>query len=193
MAFFICNFIMNKSDTLLEAIALNKEDIPLVISYWYSRTAEELNRMGADISKMPPKAEFEKMLIDQLHTDYEYKKGFATIWQIDGISVGHCNINYIHFGSHANMHLHIWKDSFRKKGYGEQLVKLSISHFFKKFDLQYLICEPYAKNPAPNKTLAKIGFKFEKNHTCIPGNLNFEQEVSRWILSREDFLNWKFD
>jgi hypothetical protein len=42
-------------------------------------------------------------------------------------------------------------------------------------------------NPAPNKTLEKIGFTFIKSHTCVPGYLNFEQEVNRWEMTHETF------
>jgi hypothetical protein len=50
-----------------------------------------------------------------------------------------------------------------------------------------LYCEPYALNPAPNKTLEKLGFKFLKTYTTIPGWINFEQEVNLWELKNNIF------
>ena len=35
--------------------------------------------------------------------------------------------------------------------------------FFRHFNLKSIKCEPNANNPAPNKVLPKIGFKFIKN------------------------------
>jgi RimJ/RimL family protein N-acetyltransferase len=48
-------------------------------------------------------------------------------------------------------------------------VKKSVPYFFEKLKLKVLYCEPYANNPAPNKTLFKIGSNFEKKYRTIPG------------------------
>ena len=69
------------------------------------------------------------------------------------------------------------------------MVKQSIPHFFEKLKLQTLFCEPAALNPAPNKTLEKIGFKYIKSHTTIPAGWTFEMEVNLWELTLEDFEN----
>ena len=71
------------------------------------------------------------------------------------------------------------------RGMGVEFVRLSINYFFNNYKLQKLYCEPYAFNPAPNKTLAKAGFRFVKNYRTTPGWLNFEQEVCLWEMSRE--------
>jgi RimJ/RimL family protein N-acetyltransferase len=85
------------------------------------------------------------------------------------------------------MHLHIWYREFGKKGCGFEFLKLTVPYFFMNLALKNLYCELLALNPAPNKTLQKLGFTYEKNYITIPGYLNFEQEVSRWKLSREKF------
>jgi RimJ/RimL family protein N-acetyltransferase len=85
------------------------------------------------------------------------------------------------------MHLHLWKSKNRKKGIGTELVRKSIPFYFENFKIEKLICEPYALNPAPNKTLEKIGFEFIKKYRTIPGSLNFEQDVNRWELTKEKF------
>lgn len=56
-------------------------------------------------------------------------------------------------------------------------------------ELKNIYCEPYAQNPAPNKTLAKAGFLFVKKYTTIPGYLNFEQEVNQWLMTQEKFTS----
>jgi len=73
------------------------------------------------------------------------------------------------------MHLHLWNAASRKKGIGSQLVKMSLKYFFENLKLKRLFCEPYALNPAPNKTLEKTGFDFVKEYITIPGAFNFEQ------------------
>jgi hypothetical protein len=35
--------------------------------------------------------------------------------------------------------------------------------------------------------LAKVGFTFVKKYVTVPGIINFEQEVNRWQMSREQF------
>ncbi len=75
------------------------------------------------------------------------------------------------------MHLHLWSDSVRQKGNGDQFVKMSLPYFFKNLQLKKVLCEPYAHNISPNRTLSKVGFGLKSTYTGIPGFLNFEQEV----------------
>ena len=65
---------------------------------------------------------------------------------------------------------------------------MSLSYFFKHLKLQKVVCEPYALNDAPNKTLKKAGFNFIKEYTTIPGSLNFEQPVKQWSLLNTEFV-----
>lgn len=157
-------------------------DIPLVINYWRNSPPSFLEALGVDLSKIPSETELKKMLMTQITTPYEEKQSFCMIWVFENQAVGHSNINKIQFGDHAFMHLHLWDDSIRKKGLGSEFVKLTIPYFFKLFKLKKLFCEPYSKNPAPNKTLARCGFKLIDTYTCVPGSINFEQEVNLWTL-----------
>jgi RimJ/RimL family protein N-acetyltransferase len=59
-------------------------------------------------------------------------------------------------------------------------MKMSLRLYFDKFELKKLFCEPYAKNPAPNKTLERLGFDFIEQYDTTPGWLNFFQTVNRW-------------
>ena len=166
---------------------MQSTDIELIANYWFHSTDDHLVGMGVDLAKLPSRDQLSSMLQTQLEKPYLEKQSYCIIWELDNRPIGHCNINHIKFGEEAFMHLHMWDSSFRKKGVGTQLVKASIPYFFKNYALKNLFCEPYALNPAPNKTLEKIGFKFVKKYTTIPGSLNFEQEVNRWSLSFDDF------
>lgn len=174
-------------DPTLKAREIKKKDIPSLLDYWYEASPEYMQQMGADKTKLPLKKDFELILAGQLKAPYSEKKALATIWFVNGQAVGHCNVNQIIFGEQAHMHLHLWYPLRRRKGLGRQLVLLSLPHFFEKLQLKKLFCEPYALNPAPNKTLEKLGFTFVKTYRTVPGSLNFEQDVNQWVLTRDDF------
>ena len=166
---------------------ITEADISPLLDYWYHATPEHMQMMGADKEKLPPRDGFRKMLMAQLEATYPEKKAYALIWLEDGYPIGHCNVNQIHYGEDAFMHLHIWNSNHRQKGIGLQLVRLSLPYFFELLQLERIWCEPYALNPAPNRTLEKAGFTFVKRHITVPGSLNFEQEVNRWVLEKADF------
>lgn len=163
------------------------EDVPLVVNYWMNAAPDFLVGMGVDLDKMPNNETLTNMLMVQSNTPIKERKSYALIWEMDGIPVGHSNVNNIEFAKTAKMHLHLWNAHNRKSGAGLQLIKKSIPLYFKNLQLERLVCEPYAENPAPNKTLKKAGFKFIKKHRTIPGYLNFEQEVNRWELTKFEF------
>ena len=166
---------------------LQREDIPLIADYWLSADKAFLEGMGADIDKIPGREYWITMLSQQLEDSYSNKKSYATIWLAADLPIGHCNINKIVFGQEAYMHLHLWNASNRQKGSGTQLAKMSLPYFFEHFRLKILYCEPYALNPAPNKTLEKLGFTFIEEYVTTPGFLNFEQPVKRWAMSCDKY------
>lgn len=171
----------------LQVREIEESDIPLIADYWQQSSPDHLLGMGVDLAKVPSREMFISMLGEQLLLPIPEKKSFCMIWLIDGIASGHSNINKIIYGQEAYMHLHLWHGAARKKGAGAALVKMTIPYFFKNYQLRKLYCEPYALNPAPNKTLEKVGFKFVKEHITIPGALNFEQPVCLWEIDAEDF------
>lgn len=109
------------------------------------------------------------------------------MWEIDSEAIGHCNINWIKHGKEAYMHLHIWGNGSRKRGYGSELVRKSLPFYFENFDLDVLYCQPYAYNIAPNKTLLKVGFEFVKKYSTTPGPINIEQEVNLYKMTRAKY------
>jgi RimJ/RimL family protein N-acetyltransferase len=162
-------------------------DIPFITNYWLNAEPAYLTGMGVDLNKMPTKEQWVTMLTEQLNQSYREKKAYCTIWEMDNSPIGHCNVNKIIFGEEAFMHLHLWYADKRLHGLGAQLVKKSLAYFFNNLQLKILYCEPYALNPAPNKTLPKAGFEFVKEYITVPGYLNFEQKVCLWQIKKEDF------
>jgi RimJ/RimL family protein N-acetyltransferase len=168
---------------LLSVREIQKSDIESITQYWLAADPAFLSGMGVDLSKMPSKEEWVAMLSEQLTKSCPEKKSYCTIWLADNKAIGHCNVNKIKFAEEAYMHLHMWNSGLRKKGMGTELVKMSLSYFFKNLELKKIYSEPYALNPAPNKTLEKAGFAFVKEFITIPGFLNFEQPVNLWELT----------
>ena len=112
------------------------------------------------------------------------KKGYAVIWEVNGKSIGHSNLNPVEYGDHGYMHLHIWQPEYRKSGYGTELIKLTLPYFFNNMQIEKIYCQPYALNGAPNKTLDKAGFKFVKEYITTPGSITFEQPVNLWEIEK---------
>ena len=164
-----------------------KSDIDLIINYWFSLSTSDLTKMGADINKLPIKLNFKNGLVKQLELPINQRNAFIVIWELDGKPIGHSNTNPTTFGDSASMHLHLWENPTRQKGLGTQFLKKTIQIYFEKLHLKTLFCEPYALNPAPNKTLSKVGFEFEKEYVTTPSSINFEQSVNRWKMSRAQF------
>jgi len=162
---------------------LQASDIDHIAGYWAQASPDYLRGMGADPEKRPIREQMTAMLSEQLSQPYPEKKSYCTIWEADGRPIGHCNVNKIEFGESAYMHLHLWDGSIRQQGLGVALVKMSLPYFFKNLQLKRLFCEPYALNPAPNKTLEKAGFEFVREYLTTPGPFNFEQPVKLWVFS----------
>lgn len=165
---------------MLTVRELTEKDIPLLCDYWVNSDHDFMRGMGVDISKLPTREQLTAMLLEQISQPYEKKQSYCMIWEDDGEPIGHSNVSKIIFGKEAYMHLHLWRNDVRKKGRGVELVRMTIPWFFRNLKLEKLFSEPYRLNPAPNKTLPKAGFSFVKSYTCVPGWLNFEQEVNLW-------------
>lgn len=163
------------------------KDIELLVNYWMNAGNEFLTGMGVDVSKMPSREKFTYMLEEQLKLPITKKRSYCVIWESNGIPVGHSNTNPTKYGEEATMHLHLWQTDKRKKGMGTECVKLTLPLYFENLKIKKLIVEPYALNPAPNKTLEKAGFTFIKEYITTPGFLNFEQPVKRWEMTKERF------
>lgn len=164
-----------------------RNDIKLVIDYFTDASPEFLRGMGADPNKLPNKKDWAKRIETEWKKENKNKQFYYIIWLINNQPVGHSNINQIQFQNSAFMHLHLWKNDNRQKGMGTYFIKRTIPYFFNNFELEELYCEPYALNPAPNKTLLKLGFEFVKEYETTPGWINLHQKVNQWVMTRKSF------
>jgi RimJ/RimL family protein N-acetyltransferase len=163
---------------------IQHSDIPLIADYWLGADEGYLRGMGVDPPKLMRREQWLEMLNAQIAADYPAKKAYAIILEVDGRPIGHCNVNPVEYGKEAFMHLHIWQGADRGQGHGLPLVRMAIPFFFKNLQLERLYCQPYALNPAPNRTLPQLGFSFVKTYTTTPGSHCFEQEVNLWVLEK---------
>jgi RimJ/RimL family protein N-acetyltransferase len=172
---------------MLSIREIQPSDINALVNYWHTATESYLAGMGADIKKLPSPEEFAQMLTKHINTPIEQRISCCIIWEINGKPAGHSNTNPTKYGEEAFMHLHLWHNEQRQKGLGAEFVKLTLPYYFNKLKLKKLYSEPYALNPAPNKTFEKLGFELVKEYITIPGYLNFQQPVKQWLMTRERF------
>jgi RimJ/RimL family protein N-acetyltransferase len=171
-----------------EVRELRADDLLGFTNYWTTRSDEQLLKMGVDKEKLLD-VDLRKFVEDSLAApSYVAKQSYCVLWLVDGEPVGHSNINKITFGKEAFMHLHMWNEINRAKGFGKELVLKSLSYYFNNFKLEKVYCEPNAYNEAPNKTLPKVGFIFkEKLENVIPGWINFPQDINVWEMTKENY------
>jgi RimJ/RimL family protein N-acetyltransferase len=162
-----------------------------MIDYFRNASDEHLLRMGVDRSKLPAREVwFENAWRDhqRAETDPQRDRIFLA-WVYDGEVVGHSSINQIKGTRQANAHLHMWRADLRKGGVGSEFFRRSITWYFEHFGFQRIIVEPYAENPAPNRVLEKLGFRFVERYRTIPGPVNFEQDVNRYEVDRSGWTS----
>ena len=163
------------------------DDIEKIVDYFVQADGDFLKGMGADKNNLPKREAWIQKLRSEIKKSNQEKGTYYIIWIIDNIAIGHSNINQIEFGKSAVMHLHIWNKEHRKSGRGLEFLKMTIPFYFKNFELEELICEPYAENIGPNKVLKKLGFELLRTYRTKPGLINFHQTVNRYVLTREQF------
>lgn len=166
---------------------IQKDELHFIVDYFSNADTSYLLAMGADKRKMLDRKEWMLKLANDFDKPIAEKEFYYLLWLVDDKPVGHSNINKIIFGQSAYMHLHMWVGNKRQKGLGSQFVEKCVAIYFITFQLQKLICEPYAENPAPHKVIEKMGFEFIKTYETIPGWISFKQFVNRYELSRASF------
>jgi RimJ/RimL family protein N-acetyltransferase len=161
------------------------DDYRHMIEYFFTADEPFLRGMGVDPNKLPERDAWLERLLPDLTRPDEQKQTFYLGWDYEGSRVGHCNVNPLVYGDHGYVHLHLWDQAVRRAGLGTQFFRRSIEVFFRRFALRRLYCEPYAENPAPNRVLAKAGFRLVKRYRTTPGLINFEQEVNRYVMEND--------
>ena len=157
-----------------------------MIDYFLGGGEEFLRGMGVDPAKLPTRAEWcEAALADHALRDDEKERLYVS-WLHDGEQVGHSSISHIELGQQAHIHLHLWRPELRRGGLGTVFFTRSMDLFFERFGLKRISREPYADNPAPNRVLSRLGFRFIERYRTTPTDIAFEQDVNRFEMTREE-------
>lgn len=156
-----------------------------MIDYVLQGEDDFLRGMGVDRSRLPSRESWLREVLADHERPDEKKDRLYLAWIRDGCQIGHSSVNRIKVGEEAYFHLNLWRADLRKAGLGVELCRRSIALYFGRLRLERLWCEPFAHNPAPNRTLPKLGFNFVRRYRTVPGPIHFEQEVN---LYRLDFF-----
>ncbi len=170
----------------------SKADYERMIDYFLQADEKFLISMGVDPGKLPTRKDWLDRLLPDLERSDREKKTYFLSWLYDGVAIGHSNVNKMTYGEEAHIHLHIWAPEYRKVGIGTEFLRNSASAFIRKFALKSLYCEPYVENPAPNRALLKLGFRFIKRYRTVPGLINFDQEVNQYVIQQDILIQKGF-
>lgn len=117
---------------LLTVRELNEKDILFLADYRFNADAAYLLSRGVETTKMPTRKNFTAMLQAQLALPYK-EKAYVLVSEANGKPIGHSNLNPLQYANYACMRLHIWDAKDCKKGFGEDIIKLSLPYLFYKF------------------------------------------------------------
>ena len=163
-------------------------DLPFIIDYWTKADPAFLFRMGVAPHRVPNAEEWRVSLLENAATPDPKKTFCPMVWDVDGSPVGYSTLKRIRHGLEGEIHLHMWQVDARKRGFGIFLFAYTAIHFFDRFGLQLIACEPSPGNPAPNRLLQKLGFQPVKTYRTVPSELCDEVEVNRYELRREPLI-----
>ena len=170
---------------------MREHEAHLVVDYFLSAPPHFLKSMGINPSKLPSRELWINRIQEDLVRPLDDRELYYVLWLIDVEPIGHSNLNGILLDKEAFMHLHLWDSNRRLKGLGSTLLRMSIEHYFRMFNLQKLYCEPFAENDAPNRILRRLGFEFEKQYEPEPGWIHFRQKINRYSVTRAVVEAWR--
>lgn|SRR5215472_12156231 len=153
-----------------------------MIDYFLQSEDSFLAQMGVARALLPSREAWLRSALRDHELPDNKKDRLYVGWYHRGTQVGHSSVNRIKVGEEAYLHLHLWRSDLRKSGFGVQFCRASIAIYFERLKLQRLWSEPYAENPAPNRTLVKLGFSFIRRYRTVPGQISFEQDVNLYLL-----------
>ena len=159
-------------------------EVGIRIRYFHEASDDYLLALGVDRQLLPKPEAWRSFHERDYARPLAQRENYALLWELDGQAVGFSSLDHIVFGEEAFMHLHILEQSWRRRGFGANFVKLSASKYFEVFELKHLYCEPNALNVAPNRAVQRAGFTYLFSHEAIPGPVNFRQVTTRWVLER---------
>lgn len=142
-------------------------DIEKIISYWRDTSADDLARLG---ETTPPNESENRIFLQWFHDSnpsLEEASEDIIIWEVEGEAVGYSTLKQVKLPDYGQLHIHMWSEEMRGKGFGALLFCLSALHFRTKYRILNLYCRPKADNQMPNRMLKKIGFPTTDSPECL--------------------------
>lgn len=167
---------------------LAADEIGVRVRYFHDATDAHLERMGVDRALLPPPDDWMATYAAEAARPHEQRTTSSLAWELDGEIVGFGSIDRITYGDEAFFHLHLLDAERRHRGLGAPFVRLSAVRFVELFALRRLLSEPNAFNVAPNRTLQRAGFRYERTYETSPGPFNPHQAVTRWVLDAAELV-----
>jgi RimJ/RimL family protein N-acetyltransferase len=167
---------------------LGAEEIGIRVRYFHEASDEHLALMGADRARFPTPEEWIATYVDDMARPTEERQLCTLGWVLDGDVVGFASLDRITYGDEGRFHLHILQPERRQRGLGVPFVRLSATRFVEMFALRRVVSEPNAFNTAPNRTLQRAGWRYDRTYVTTPGPINVEQPVTRWVLDATDLV-----
>jgi RimJ/RimL family protein N-acetyltransferase len=164
---------------------LASEDLDGYIAYFTRPSKADAERMGLAIDRVPSASRLRSDLEIMIATPLAQLRSFVLAWCVDGKTIGHSSLKDIVPREFGSMHLHMWRQDLRGKGYGPRLFCLSALDFYERFNLRCIICEPKADNPMANRMLKKIGFPLVLTHVAASSELSVVCELNRYEVLRD--------
>jgi RimJ/RimL family protein N-acetyltransferase len=164
---------------------MTPRDIAPIVRYFTEAPPDLLARMGIAPENVPSAKDLTEQLETLLKTPDSEAQVCYTVWNVDGKSIGFSSLKHIQFGETGDMHLHIWDESIRGKGLGGVLFSLSALHFYERFRLKKIVCEPRQTNPLPNRMLEKAGFPLVGKRFGKSSELSIETDLNTYEIRRD--------
>lgn len=185
------NHIQVPGGPRLSVRELESRDVPCIVRYWAEATPQDLARMGVDPTLLPTPEQMTAGIHAALALPLEQRKAFSVVWERDGRAIGVVTLKRIQPGEEADIHLHVWEPTERRKGHGRLLFAMAALQCLQRYRLKRIACEPSSANPQPNGMLRALGIPCVRTYRTRSSELTFEAEVNRYemdeALLRESF------
>jgi len=165
---------------------MEQRDVAHILNYWASASPQHLDAMGVDPRKMIAPEELKQRLSDSLSVPAREKKTCIVIWEVNDTPIGFNSLAEIDFGNEAKIHLHIWEEKYRAKGFGTKFMKKALAYYMAKFKLKRIVCETKSTNPGPNKLFSDLGIKPSRIYRSVASPVMYETEVARYEINQAD-------
>ncbi len=164
---------------------MREADVEAVVQYWTTASPSDLERMGVNAAALDPPDMMREGYRRALARPECERKAFALVWEVDGEAIGFTTLKNIERGVKGEMHLHIWKETARGKGYGGKLFCLAALDFYERFQLKEIVCEPRSTNPMPNRMLQRVGFPLVRTYVGQSSELAQVCELNTYAILRD--------